>query len=95
MDFRKLVIGKEDSPNEVSNLTILSISSFFGLTNKVASSVYIEILIVGEQLPDLLGTPVSVAIFRIFSVVSQSPEQKGGGRRRRVTLLETSPMTFC
>lgn len=66
MDFRKLVIGKEDSPNEVSNLTILSISSFFGLTNKVASSVYIEILIVGEQLPDLLSTPVSVAIFRFF-----------------------------
>jgi hypothetical protein len=48
------------------NLTIVSISFFIGLTNKATSSVYSEILRLGEQPPNLISVPVSAAIFRIF-----------------------------
>jgi hypothetical protein len=66
VDFRKLVIRPEASPNKVSKLTIVSISSFFGLTNRATSSAYNEIMRIGERFPSLLKAQDSAAIFRIF-----------------------------
>jgi hypothetical protein len=90
VDFRKLVIRPEASPNKVSKLTIVSISSFFGLTNRAASSAYNEILRVGERFPSLLKAPDSAAIFRIFlQRVDRQYKKKGG---ERVALPKASAM---